>query len=107
MAPSRFGRALSIDLSLSLNRVVFVAKLFSRVMAWLKPLSLSPAVSKSAPPVIATVKRTALEMKEVVVADAADENVASLVGSGRSWLDQEIRDRRSSFVARVPARRDW
>ena len=38
---------------------------------------------KSDPPVITTVKRTALEMKEVVVADAADENVASLVGSGR------------------------
>jgi natural product biosynthesis luciferase-like monooxygenase protein/FkbM family methyltransferase len=45
---------------------------------------------KSDPPVIATVKRTALERKEVVVADVADENVASLVGSGRSWFDQQI-----------------
>ena len=45
---------------------------------------------KSDPPVIARVKRTALELKEVAVADAADENVASLVGSGRSWFDQQI-----------------
>ena len=45
---------------------------------------------KSDPPVIATVKRTALESKEVVVADAADHVVVSLVGSGRSWLDQQI-----------------
>ena len=45
---------------------------------------------KHDPPVIATVKRTALELKEVVVTDAADKNVASLVGSGRSWFDQQI-----------------
>ena len=45
---------------------------------------------KSEPPVITTVKRTALEMKGVVVADAADENVASLVGSGRSGFDQQM-----------------
>lgn len=45
---------------------------------------------KSDPPVITTVKRTALELNEAVVAGDADENVASLVGSGRSWFDQQI-----------------
>lgn len=44
---------------------------------------------KPAPPVIANVKRTALEFNQVVLSD--DEGDAtSLVGSGRSWLDQEI-----------------
>jgi acyl-CoA synthetase (AMP-forming)/AMP-acid ligase II/acyl carrier protein len=46
---------------------------------------------KSALPVIASVKRAALEINEVVVAGDADENVTSFVGSGCSWLDQEIR----------------
>jgi len=44
---------------------------------------------KSAAPVVTTVKRSALEMSEVVA--ASDEDAASLVGSGRNWLDQEIR----------------
>ncbi|HEX2269444.1 MAG TPA: AMP-binding protein, partial [Pyrinomonadaceae bacterium] len=44
---------------------------------------------KPAPPVVANVKRTALELNQVVSSD--DEgDAASLVGSGRSWLDQEI-----------------
>ena len=46
---------------------------------------------KSAPPVVTTVKRTALETNEVVAADAGDSDATSLVGSGHSWLDQEIR----------------
>ena len=46
---------------------------------------------KSAPPVIATVKRSALETSEVVPAGATDEDASSLVGSGRTWLGQEIR----------------
>jgi natural product biosynthesis luciferase-like monooxygenase protein/FkbM family methyltransferase len=44
---------------------------------------------KSAPPVFVKVKRSALETSEVV--QAGDEDAVSLVGSGRSWLDQEIR----------------
>jgi len=46
---------------------------------------------KSASPVIARVKRAALEMNTVVVAGGADENVTSFVGSGCTWMDQEIR----------------
>lgn len=45
---------------------------------------------KSDPPVIATVKRTALELKEAVVTEETDENGASLVGSGRSWFDEQV-----------------
>lgn len=44
---------------------------------------------KSAPPIITTVKRTALEVSEVVAAEDEDD-VTAFVGSGRSWLDQEI-----------------
>jgi acyl-CoA synthetase (AMP-forming)/AMP-acid ligase II/acyl carrier protein len=43
----------------------------------------------SALPVVAKVKRSALETNEVVA--ASDQDAVSLVGSGRSWLDQEIR----------------
>jgi len=46
---------------------------------------------KSAPPVVTTVKRSALETNEVVAADASDSDATSLVGSGHNWLDQEIR----------------
>jgi natural product biosynthesis luciferase-like monooxygenase protein/FkbM family methyltransferase len=46
---------------------------------------------KSASPMIARVKRAALEENAVVVAGGADENVTSFVGSGCTWLDQEIR----------------
>nr|QEO74685.1 AMP-dependent synthetase and ligase [uncultured bacterium] len=46
---------------------------------------------KSAPPVVATVKRSALETNEVAPAGANDEDRQSLVGSGRSSTDQEIR----------------
>jgi natural product biosynthesis luciferase-like monooxygenase protein/FkbM family methyltransferase len=46
---------------------------------------------KSATPVIAKVKRAPLEMNAVVPADGADESVTSFVGSGCTWLDQEIR----------------
>jgi natural product biosynthesis luciferase-like monooxygenase protein/FkbM family methyltransferase len=42
----------------------------------------------SAPPVVAKVKRSALETNEVV--SASDDDAVLLVGSGRSWLDQEI-----------------
>ena len=45
---------------------------------------------KSAPPVIANVKRSGLEMNEAVAAGSDDNDVVSLVGSGGSWLDQEI-----------------
>ncbi len=44
---------------------------------------------KTAPPVIANVKRTALEVNQVVLSDN-EGDATSLVGSGRSWLDQEI-----------------
>jgi acyl-CoA synthetase (AMP-forming)/AMP-acid ligase II/acyl carrier protein len=46
---------------------------------------------KSAPPVVTTVKRSALETNEVVVAGDGDADATSLVGSGRNWLEQEIR----------------
>lgn len=49
---------------------------------------------KTAPPIVAAVKRSALETNEVVPAGANDEDCASLVGSGRSGLsgvDQDIR----------------
>src|SRR6185369_14635948 len=46
---------------------------------------------KSAPPVVTTVKRSALETNEVVATDAGNPDATSLVGSGRNWLDQEIR----------------
>lgn len=46
---------------------------------------------KSASPVVAKVKRAAIEMHQVVAAGDADDNVASFVGSGCAWLDQEIR----------------
>jgi natural product biosynthesis luciferase-like monooxygenase protein/FkbM family methyltransferase len=46
---------------------------------------------KSAPPVVAVVKRSALETNEVVPAGANDEDLTSLVGSGRNGADQEIR----------------
>lgn len=46
---------------------------------------------KSSAPVIATVKREALETNAVVVAGDADENVTSFVGSGCISVDQEIR----------------
>jgi natural product biosynthesis luciferase-like monooxygenase protein/FkbM family methyltransferase len=46
---------------------------------------------KSASPVVARVKRAALEMNAGVGADGVDENVTSFVGSGRTGLEQEIR----------------
>ena len=46
---------------------------------------------KSASPVVARVKRAAIEMHQVVAAGDADDNATSFVGSGRAWLDQEIR----------------
>ncbi|HEX7332372.1 MAG TPA: MupA/Atu3671 family FMN-dependent luciferase-like monooxygenase [Pyrinomonadaceae bacterium] len=44
---------------------------------------------KTSPPVVANVKRTALELNQVVLSDDEGEATA-LVGSGRSWLDQEV-----------------
>lgn len=46
---------------------------------------------KSASPTIVRVKRAALETNVVVAAEGADESVTSFVGSGCTWLDQEIR----------------
>ena len=45
---------------------------------------------KSTPPVIATVKRSSLELNEVVPVADEDESVTTFVGSGRAGLDQEI-----------------
>src|SRR5690349_14837893 len=44
---------------------------------------------KPAPPVVANVKRTALELNRAVLSDDEDD-ATSLVGSGRSWVDEEI-----------------
>jgi natural product biosynthesis luciferase-like monooxygenase protein/FkbM family methyltransferase len=46
---------------------------------------------KSAPPVVTRVERSALETNEVVAAGAGDADATALVGSGRTWLKQEIR----------------
>lgn len=46
---------------------------------------------KSAPSVIARVKRSGLERNEAVAAEADEKDVVPLVGSGRSCLDEEIR----------------
>jgi natural product biosynthesis luciferase-like monooxygenase protein/FkbM family methyltransferase len=46
---------------------------------------------KSAPPVVTTVKRSALETNEVVAAGDGDVDATTLVGSGHNWLNQEIR----------------
>ncbi|HEU5130551.1 MAG TPA: AMP-binding protein, partial [Pyrinomonadaceae bacterium] len=44
---------------------------------------------KPSPPVVANVKRTALELNQVVLSNDAGDAI-SLVGSGRSWLGQKI-----------------
>jgi malonyl CoA-acyl carrier protein transacylase len=45
---------------------------------------------KTAPPVIQTIQRTALEQNQVIIVQDVQDNVQEIVGCGRAWLSETV-----------------